>query len=548
MTNRLARTFVFAAAGVALSVVAVHLHAQARAAGSTATVSQGDWQTYNRTFTGDRFSPLTEITADNVARLAPVCTFDTGEKVSFQAGPIVVGGIMYVTSDTTTYAVDAATCALKWKQQHPHGPTALTVNRGAAYDNGRLFRGAGGGHVIAMDAATGRTIWDVTLAPSTAGMTVPMAPVAWNGLVFVGNAGGDVFGVTGHVWALDQNDGKTVWRFDSVPESGPARATWRNAPGVPITGGAFWTSFAIDAQNNAIYVPAGNPAPDFVPDARPGENLFTNSVIALDTKTGAVLKYAQLVKNDFHDWDVSAGPVVLTTRGGRQLVASANKDGLLSAIDRAAVRSAGASGASLPGTMPVLYQTPTTTRENVEARLSTTAPVRFCPGTQGGTEWNGPAYDSKQNQLVVGATDWCSSVQQVATDKLAGRAGGFFSGATQGFGTLDPVAKWGGWLTAIDADTGAVRWKYKSSMPMLAGVTPTAGGVVFTGELNGDAIALDAITGSVLWRNATGNAIGGGVVTYRAAGKQRVAVAAGFKSAIWPAPGDSNKVVVYALP
>jgi alcohol dehydrogenase (cytochrome c) len=380
-------------------------------------------------------------------------------------------------------------------------------------------------------------------------MTVPMAPIAWNGLLFVGNAGGDVFGVTGHVWALNQSDGKTVWRFDSVPESGAARATWRNAPGVPITGGAFWTTFAIDAENGVLYVPAGNPAPDFVPEARPGENLFSNSVIAIDARSGVALQHKQIVPNDFHDWDVSAGPVVLTTRGGRKLVASANKDGLLSALDRATVRP-GVSGpaATLLPTMPIVYQTPTTTRENVETRLSTASAVRFCPGTQGGTEWNGPAYDSTQNALIVGATDWCSTVQQVQVDKLAGRAGGFFSGATQGFGTLDPVAKWGGWLTAIDADTGAVRWKYRSAMPMLAGVTPTAGGLVFTGELNGDAIALDAKTGKLLWKHSTGNAIGGGVVTYTAGGKQRVAVAAGFKSAIWPAPGDSNKVIIYALP
>jgi outer membrane protein assembly factor BamB len=198
--------------------------------------------------------------------------------------------------------------------------------------------------------------------------------------------------------------------------------------------------------------------------------------------------------------------------------------------------------------MPILYQTPTTTRENVDTPLSVDAPVRFCPGTQGGTEWNGPAYDRTENLFVVNATDWCSSVQMVAAEKLSGRAGGFFSGATQGFGTLDPVEKWQGWLTAIDADRGTPAWKYRSTMPMLAGVTPTAGGVIFTGELTGDAIALEAKTGRVLWRQSTGNAIGGGVITYRAGGKQLVAVVAGFRSAIWPAPGDSNRIVVFGLP
>jgi alcohol dehydrogenase (cytochrome c) len=245
------------------------------------------------------------------------------------------------------------------------------VNRWVAYDSGRVFRGAGPGHVIALDAATGATAWDIELSPILPGMTVPMAPVAWNGMVFVGNAGGDNFGVTGHVWALDQKDGHTLWRFDVVPESGPARDSWRNAPGIPITGGAFWTTFALDPQAGVLLVPAGNPAPDFQPDARPGENLYSNSVIAIDTKTGRLADYVQLVKADTHDWDVDAGPVLLTTRAGRQIIASANKDGLLSAVDRSP--------------MKLRWQTPTTTRENIEAPLVPGKPVRFCPGTTGGS-------------------------------------------------------------------------------------------------------------------------------------------------------------------
>jgi alcohol dehydrogenase (cytochrome c) len=232
-------------------------------------------------------------------------------------------------------------------------------------------------------------------------------------------------------------------------------------------------------------------------------------------------------------------------------VASANKDGLLSAIDRSAVRAGGGAttaGSSLPPAMTLLFQTPTTTRENVETPLSADAPVRFCPGTQGGSEWNGPAYDSSRNLLFVGATDWCSTVQVRRRDTLGGSPGTFWSGATQGFGTTDPLDKRQGWLTAIDADTGAVKWKYRSTLPMVAGVTPTAGGIVFTGEMNGDAVAFDAASGKELWRQATGNAIGGGVVTYRAGGRQLVAMAAGFKSAVWRAPAESNRVIVFGLP
>ena len=530
MTHRIVRGLT-AILGIGLVLALPRLAAQGRT--GTAAGSADDWPSYNRTPAGDRFSPLADITPANVGRLRQVCMFDTGEQVSFQTGPVVVNGVMYATFDRGTFAIDAANCALKWKQPLDFPPSSLQVNRGAAFDNGRVFRGAGPGHVIALDASTGKTVWDVQLS-TQGGVTVPMAPVAWNGLVFVGNAGGDNFGVTGHVWALDQKDGHTVWRFDVVPESGPARDSWRNAPGIPITGGAFWTTFALDPQAGVLFVPAGNPAPDFQPDARPGDNLYTNSVIAIDVKSGRLVDYVQLVKRDTHDWDVDAGPVLATTRGGRQIVASANKDGLLSVIDRSP--------------MQLRWQAATTTRENVEAPLVPGRPVRFCPGTTGGSEWNGPAFDRSLNLLFVGAVDWCSTVNALPADNPGGRAGGAYPGAANGFGDKDPFDQSQGWISAFDADTGAVAWKYRSPMPIVAGVTPTASGLLFAGELNGDAIALDSKTGRVLWRQATGNAIGGGVITYRAGGKQFVAVAAGFKSRVWPVPAESNRIIVFALP
>jgi len=541
MTHRIARVLLFLVF-VAVAVTRPRLAAQ----GGAATASADDWPTYNRSYAGDRFSPLNEITPANAAQMRQVCVFDTGEQVSFETGPLVVSGVMYVTSDRTTYALDASNCVLRWKQTHSYPPTSLGVNRGAAYDAGRLFRGVGPGHVIALDAADGKTAWDVDLTPSLPGVTVPMAPVAWNGLVFVGNAGGDNFGVTGHVWALDQKDGHTVWRFDVVPETGPVRDTWRNAAGGPVTGGAFWTTFGLDAQAGVLFVPAGNPAPDFVPDARPGDNLYSNSVIALDTKTGGVLGYNQIVKHDTHDWDVSSGPVVLITRGGQRLIASANKDGLLTTLDRTSLPKT--STAAIAPTMKLVWQAATTTRDNIDASLAPGTPVRFCPGAQGGTEWNGPAFDRTSNLLYVGATDWCTTVNALPAANVGGRAGGPWSGTAQGFGVMDPVEKRQGWITAFDADRGSVAWKYRSTMPVLGGVTPTAGGVVFAGELNGDAIALDSKSGAVVWRQPTANAIGGGVITYRAGGKQLVAVAAGFKTRVWPVPSESNRIIVFGLP
>ena len=285
----------------------------------------------------------------------------------------------------------------------------LLVNRGFAYTNGRLFRGTSDSHVLAMDPADGHVIWDRVLDVQGPGVSIPMAPIAANGLVYVGNAGGDQVNVTGHVYALDANDGHVVWKFDVVPETGPARATWTN-PKYPISGGAFWTSFTLDEPNGVLYVPAGNPAPDFDSERRTGDNLYTDSVIAIDAATGRMLGYNQLVKRDSHDWDVDSPPTLATTRSGKQIVASANKDGLLSILDRSRV-TRGATPADLTAVLPLLSQTPTTTRENVDVPLSRDHAVRFCPGIQGGVEWNGAAFSPDSNSLFVAAVDWCSHVQ-----------------------------------------------------------------------------------------------------------------------------------------
>ena len=549
-------------APAAFAVMSLQTHMAFAQAAHRDDASAADWSTYNRNYAGDRYSPLTLLTTANVGRLRQVCSYDTKESVSFQTGPLIIDGVMYFTTDTTTYAIDAGSCALRWKSRASQPATYLKANRGAAYANGRLFRGSGAKHVMALDAATGRTIWDVELGGLSPGTSVPMAPLAWNGLVFVGNAGGDSYGVTGHVYALDQSDGHQVWRFDVVPDSGPARSTWRNPdPNVPPTGGAFWTTFGLDTSRATLFVPAGNPAPDFMPELRPGDNLYTNSLIGLEAATGRMVGYIQLVKHDFHDWDVDAGPMLITTRAGRSVVASANKDGLLSAVDRRAARSAIAANepiqrrnAAMAGditrVLSLLYQTPTTTRENMDLAMNVSGSLRYCPGTQGGSEWNGPAYAPALNLIVVGAVDWCTSLRLTRPDSsIQTKPGTPWTGAMgQGFGVQDTTAKWQGWITALDADSGTVRWKHRTVMPQLAGITTTAGGLVLTGELTGDVIALDARDGRELWRARTGNAIGGGVVTYAVRGKQLVAVAAGMQSPTWPVKAQSARIVVYGLP
>jgi alcohol dehydrogenase (cytochrome c) len=269
-------------------------------------------------------------------------------------------------------------------------------------------------------------------------------------------------------------------------------------------------------------------------------------VIALDAMTGRMLAYNQVVKHDFHDWDVDAPAALVTTKSGRAIVASANKDGLLSVLDRRGVASpAGAT----PREMPLLFQTPTTTRENVDVPLSRDHKTRFCPGSLGGSEWNGAAYDRDHDILIAGAADWCSIVQLQRDASTVPPVGQAWFGNVGGFGqAMDTAAKARGWITAVDAETGAVRWKYAAPRPVLGGITPTAGGLVFAGDLSGAFYAFDAESGRVLWRTSFGQSVGGGVVSYCTGGRQRIAVTAGMRSPLWADASQSSRIVVLGLP
>lgn len=260
---------------------------------ATAQTTPGaDWPTFNGPLRGTRFSPLGEINAANVKGLRPVARFDTGVTCSFQTGPVVVNGVMYLTTYKDTYAVNAATGALLWKNTLPIKASGLGSHRGAAVEGGRVFRGAGDGFVHALDAATGREVWKTKIAHAKRGESIPMAPIASNGMVFVGNAGGDVFGVTGRIYALDAATGKTKWRFDTIPTSGPAAATWpKKSAANPPTGGATWTTYSLDPASHVLYAATGNPAPDFRLDLHPGESLYATSIVALDARSGRLLAF-----------------------------------------------------------------------------------------------------------------------------------------------------------------------------------------------------------------------------------------------------------------
>src|SRR5215468_11662623 len=249
--------------------------AVASAAPTAAAPATSDWPSYNRTVTSDRFSPLSEITPANVAKLKVICTYDVNEFVAFESGLIMVNDALIGTTEFDIFSLNPSTCALNWRTHEDYPPALLPSNRGAAYWDGMLFRGTQDGRVLAYDFKSGKRIWETTIADPKHGESVPAAPIAHDGVVYIGNAGGDYKGGKGKMYALDAKTGKILWQFFMVPQvegdavRGPVgkspldASTWKNAPGIPISGGGLWTSYTLDPKTGLLYLPGGNPAPDF---------------------------------------------------------------------------------------------------------------------------------------------------------------------------------------------------------------------------------------------------------------------------------------------
>ncbi len=463
-----------------------------------------DWATYNKDFLGQRFSALKQINTQNVGSLKEVCRIKLAELTSFHNGPVLIDGIMYVTTARDTVALDPRNCGVIWKSTwEPEDVMNPTTNRGVAYLDGRLFRGTNDGRVIALDVKTGTQLWKTVAADPKMGFYMSSAPIAWNGLVFMGTAGSDA-GIRGRMMAYDAATGREVWRFNTIPMPGETgHDSWKSGISAETGGGGTWTSYALDVKTGELMVPVANPAPDFNVAYRPGDNLFTNSVVVLDAKTGKLKWWYQVTPNDGHDYDLGAAPVLYRDTRGNDVVALASKDGHVYVVDRK--------------TKKLRFKTPVTTVNY--AAMPTPEGVYACPGMLGGVQWNGPAFDQENRSLYVGAVDWCSEIKSGEVKYVPGQA--FFAGSRTQMG------KPNGWVTALDSDTGKVKWKYEAGSPVVAGVTSTAGGLVFTGDLAGNFLALESATGKPLYKMATGGAIAGGVITYSIEGKQYVATTSG---------------------
>jgi alcohol dehydrogenase (cytochrome c) len=488
-----------------------------------------DWLYSTHDYAGTRYAPLRQITAANAARLQVVCAYQVGSIETFLTSPLVWQGTMYLTTARLTVAIDAATCRERWRHTwEPKDAFNWVNNRGVALKDGYLVRGTADGYLLAIDAATGHLLWARQIAKPARGEQITMPPMIFEDMVIIGPAGSEL-NSQGWIGAFRLTDGTPVWRFNTIPHPGePGAETWRNAPDVPVGGGGVWTAPTLDVARGELFVAVGNPAPDLPKALRPGENLYTNSLIVLDVHTGALRWHHQPVPSDFHDWDLTqTNPLIRVGSGGRarDAIVIVGKDGILRAIDRQ--------------THQRLYETPVTTLVNVDQPL-TREGVRVCPGVLGGVEWSGPAYHPGTGLLFTPAVDWCTTF--LVADTVRWTPGGNYLGGTVQFDSASQ-----GWLTAVDASTGKVRWRYRSEKPMVAAVTTTAGGLVLTGEGTGDFLALNAATGRELYRFNTGGAMGGGVISYAVRGRQYIAATSGRAGFFFGSTGAPT-LFVFGLP
>jgi alcohol dehydrogenase (cytochrome c) len=464
-----------------------------------------NWLNYNNSLDGQRYSPLRQINLANASQLGEVCRVQIDGPTSFHGGLIVRDGVIYTGTARETVALDATTCALKWKFVYqPEEARCGGSSRGVALLDGRVFRGTCDGRLVAIDAATGKLLWKNVIASQQLGESTPGAPLAWGGVVYMGIGGSDL-GIRGRVMAYEAATGRELWRFYTIPMDKETGAeTWKRPETAKTGGGGIWGAMTLDVSRGELFVSVGNPWPDIDHAYRPGDNLFTNSILVLDARTGALKWWHQVAPGDWMDLDLSAAPALFRS-GTRDYVAIGGKDGYLTVVDRDSHR--------------VAYRVPVTTVEHIH-KLPKPEGTRLCPGYAGGVEWNGPALDPDNQNLIVGAVDVCFIVKLNASAT-------YKAGDADWGGTVAPDGPATGWITAVNRETGEVRWKYHAEKPVVAGITPTAGGITFAGDLAGNFLVFNSKTGDVVHKAKSGGAMAGGVVTYEVGGRQYVAFAAG---------------------
>jgi alcohol dehydrogenase (cytochrome c) len=514
-----------------------------------------NWIHSNGNYANTRYYTGAQINAGNVGKLKPAFVFQTAVLESMETAPIVINGVMFLTTSFNhVYAIDAVTGEEYWHYKHKMGPVTTYCcgpnNRGVAVEGGTLFMGTLDAKLVALDAKTGKPLWETQIADPDKGYSETMAPAVVDGKVLIGTNGGE-YGVRGFVKAFDAKDGKLLWTFYSIPEKGhegvwavndatgrdmhrdiaaEKAALAKDASFFQTLGGGVWMTPAVDLKTRTVFFVAGNPSPDLYGAIRPGDNLYTNSMVAVDLDKGTYKWHSQYIAHDV--WDLDAvSPVILTQakdKSGKMVDVAIHggKTGHIYVHERETGKLIRFSEAMIP-------------QENMWV-LPTKAGARMLPGANGGVEWSPMAINPKLRMA------YAANLHQPMTyhvEEAAYPAGKLWLGGA--FKTIPSEEQWGR-LVAVNLDTGKVAWGAKTPQPLIGGVLATAGDLVFNGEANGWFKAFNAQNGKELWKYNCGAGVNAPAVSYMVNGKQYVAVAAGGNNQIDAKRG--NSVFVFALP
>jgi alcohol dehydrogenase (cytochrome c) len=503
-----------------------------------------NWFTYSGSYASQRHTGLREIRAGNVGQLELKWVFQAQSLESFETTPLVVDGIMYLTeAPDTAIAIDAKTGRVFWRYQHTPSPDARpccgSVNRGLAILGHTLFMATIDAKLIALDATSGQPVWQVAIADPKAGYAMTLAPLVVKDKVIVGVAGGE-YGIRGFIAAYEAATGREVWRFYTIPAPGEQGfETWKDAGDAWQHGGAsVWVTGSYDPELDLTYWGIGNPGPDWNPAQRPGDNLYSDSVVALDPDTGQLKWHFQFTPNDNYDYDSTQVPVLVdlptSELSSGKLMLWGNRNGFFYVLDRA-------TGEFVRGT-PFVKVNWASGLDESGRPIETPQPpgaVTF-PGVQGGTNWYSPSFSPSTKLFYLSAWENYGSVfRPQQEDFVAGRrfTGGLPGSPLAGAANLPgirrgPINDWtdalgNGAIIAIDPLTGKQRWRFPTTDVSSSGLLTTATDLLFTASREGYFYALDAKTGKLLWRTSLGGQGANGPISYAVDGKQYVAVAAG---------------------
>ena len=495
-----------------------------------ARADSGNWLTYSGAYDGRRYSKLSEVNQSTVGKLQLLWMHQIGGTDRFETTPLVVDGVVFVTTPSAgVRALDAETGALLWSYDRglpPHVSLCCgSANRGLAILGNTLYLATLDAHLVALDARTGKKRWEVTAADPARGYSFTSAPLAIGDLVIVGSAGGD-YASRGFLDAYDAETGVRRWRFFTIPEPGaPGSETW-GGDSWKTGGGAPWLTGSYDPALDLVYWGIGNPNPDFNGDGRPGDNLYTNSVVALDRTTGVLRWHFQFTPHDEHDWDSAQIPVLADAPapGPPPLLLWANRNGFYYVLDRATgrflrakafARQTWATGIDSNG-RPVLRPGSAPTRQG----------TAVFPGVEGATNWWSPSFSPRTGFFYV---------QTFERAHLVFKGTGSGASNQPRWGTAREPANPGsgrGAIRALDAQTGDQRWEFETFtgaeeyLLFVGGLLSTAGDLLF-GAQRDQLLALDATNGRLLWSFRTGGGVHAAPVTYLVRGRQRLTVAAG---------------------